>query len=81
MLFLGFLGAAFKHGASLSNPDHQTHVAACQLSVSSSTDHVCGHQIAPPVISGAGGVVDHWEEGLLQDVSNGTSSFGRELSI
>lgn len=59
---------------------NQTHVAASQLSVSSSTDHVAGDQAAPPVVLGAGVVVDHGEEGLLQDFSNGTSSFRREHS-
>lgn len=60
---------------------NQTHVAASQLSVSSCTDHVVGDQAAPPVRLGAVGVADHREEGLLQDVSDGTSSFKREQGI
>lgn len=63
---------------ALKRKKNQTHVAASQLSVSSGTDHAGGDQAAPPVALGAGGVVDHREEGLLQDVGNRTSSFGRE---
>lgn len=51
-----------------------THIAASEVSVSSSTDHAVGDQAAPPVRPGAGGVADHREEGLLQDVGNRTSS-------
>lgn len=56
-----------------------THVAASQLSVSSSTNHAAGDQAAPPVRPGASRVSNHREEGLLQDVSNRASSFiGRQ---
>lgn len=55
-----------------------THVAASQHSVTSSTDHVVGDQGAPPVGPCAGAHANHGQAGLLQDVSNGTSSFGRE---
>lgn len=58
-----------------------THVAAGQLAVSSGTDHVVGHQAAPPVGSVAGGLANHREKGLLQDVSDGTSGFKRESNI
>lgn len=50
------------------------HVAAGELSISSSADHVVGDQAAPPVGPGAGGVAHNGEQSLLQDVSNGTSS-------
>lgn len=63
------------------NKKNQTHIAASQLSVSSGTDHVVGDQAAPPVTPGASGLADHREQGLLQDVSNRTSSFGREQDI
>lgn len=58
-----------------------THIAAGQLAISSSTDHASGDQAAPPVIPGAGGVTDHREKGLLQDVSDRASSFRREQSF
>lgn len=58
-----------------------THVAAGQLAISSSTDHVGGDKAAPPVTPGAGRVTDHREKGLLQDVGNRTSSFRREQSF
>lgn len=60
---------------SLTN---NTHVAASQHSVTSGADHVVGDQGAPPVGPLAGGHANHRQAGLLQDVSNGTSSFGRE---
>ena len=58
-----------------------THIAAGQVSGSSSTDHAVGDQAAPPVGPVAGGLSHHREEGLLQDVSDGTSSFTQEQGI
>ena len=60
---------------SQSRVDVGTHVAARQVSVSSGADHAGGHQVAPPVVPGAVVVADHWEEGLLEGVSEGTSGW------
>lgn len=54
------------------------HIAASHHSISSSANHVIGDQAAPPVIPGAHRVADHRQEGLLQDVSNRTSSCRRK---
>ena len=51
-----------------------THVASRHDSVSSGADHGLPHHEPPPVGLGAVGVVDHGQQGLLQVVSDGTSS-------
>lgn len=63
---------------SLTLSQLSTHVATGHHPVSACTDHFGGHLRTPPVIPGAGGVVDHGQESLLQNVSNGTSSCGQE---
>lgn len=70
-----------KDGIWFYRKKNQTHVAASQLSISSSTDHAVGDQVAPPVRPGAGGMANHRKECLLQDVSNRTSSLKREQVI
>lgn len=59
----------------------QTHVATSHHPISACTDHFGGHLWTPPVILGAGGMVHHGQESLLQNISNGTSSCGQERCI
>ena len=58
-----------------------THVAAGLDAISSGTDHLVGGQDAPPVVLGAGVMVDHRQERLLQDVSRGTAGCGERNAL
>lgn len=60
------------------NKPNLTHVAARHNTISTSTDHVCGDQIAPPVRPGTGAVINNRKKSLLHDVSNRASSFRGE---
>lgn len=60
--------------------DSQTYVATRHDSISAGADHSLLHLVAPPVILGAGGVVHHGQESLLQGVGDGPTGCGEKRS-
>lgn len=60
--------------------DSQTYVATRHDSISAGADHSLLHLVAPPVKLGAGGVVHHGQESLLQGVGDGPTGCGEKRS-